>query len=64
MNPTEKFILKVISMTKEGGHYFYPNETEIYQIVGGKLHGTQRGVLVLSKNTSKEFSEQYLVVQK
>jgi len=51
----EKFFKGVLSMTSEGGTYFYPHIGEAYTVKGGKFHGTQRGVTKMKEITPKAF---------
>ena len=50
-----KFFKSVISNTKNGGYYIYPNEALVFQVLDGKLVGDERGVFTIKKLTTQKF---------
>lgn len=63
MKENDNYFLSVITMTKNGGYYFYHDINEVFRVINGKLHGTLKGISSVRKITTKKFSENYLVVQ-
>ena len=49
------FFKGVISMTNEGGTYIYPAIGEVFNVVGGKLVGTEKGVKEVKSITVAKF---------
>lgn len=56
-----KFFKQVLSFTKEGGTYVYPDVYQVYTVQGGNLVGSNKGIKILKKITTKDFHK-YLKV--
>lgn len=59
----EKFFLKIIDITTEGGQYGYPAINEFFIIVGGVMYGTKRGVKAIKEITPKSFHSKLKIQQ-
>jgi len=49
------FFKGIINMTNEGGTYIYPAIGEVFNVVGGKLVGSARGVKEVKSITVAKF---------